>query len=162
MYLVSPAPVILAPTICGYSQLPAHGPPLQRRLQVTRWPHRGSNNRVGQKKNRFFWEGKGKQCFYFGSRLSQNWHMFFLIQPTTKKWPLSTQACQTLDSHTFLKGWNISHLRLGPQPRRSRTIALFPLSTFYSLQPVSHTGLCIRYAHRSISPAPADGGNCDS
>ena len=40
-------------------------------------------------------------------------------------------------------------------------IALFPVSTFCRLQPVSLTGLCIGYAHRSISPIQADGGNCD-
>ena len=40
-------------------------------------------------------------------------------------------------------------------------IALFPLSTFCRLQPVSLTGLCIRYAYRSISPIQADGGNRD-
>ena len=46
--------------------------------------------------------------FWINTYLSQNWHWFYLIKPTTKEWPLSTQACQTLDSHTFLKGWGIS------------------------------------------------------
>ena len=48
--------------------------------------------------------------FWINVHLSQNWHLFYLIKPTTKEWPLSTQACQTLDSHTFLKGWEISSL----------------------------------------------------
>ena len=37
--------------------------------------------------------------FWINIYLSQNWHWFRLIKPTTKEWPLSTQACQTLDSH---------------------------------------------------------------
>ena len=50
--------------------------------------------------------------FWINVHLSQNWHSFYLIKPITKEWPLSTQACQTLDSHTFLKGWAISSLGL--------------------------------------------------
>ena len=41
--------------------------------------------------------------FWINVHLSQNWHLFYLIKPTTKEWPLSTQACQTLDSHIYIK-----------------------------------------------------------
>ena len=67
-------------------------------------PHRGLYNKEGQ--NRRFQGKPGKQFCYFGSsllepKLIQNWHLYYLTSPTTKKWPLSTQTCQTLDSNVI-------------------------------------------------------------
>ena len=77
-YPVSPVPVTLAPTTWGI-----RSPICSADFKLQGYPT--GDPITGLKISHFLGRDKGKQCCYFGSHLSQNWHMFFLIQPTTKQ-----------------------------------------------------------------------------
>ena len=95
--------------------------------------------------------------FWINVYLSQNWHLFCLISPTTKKSPLSTQACQTLYRQPRIPQRLENKLsELSPNLTRQQTRSFFQLPFSYCLPtciayrmmhwvcPQSHTALLMK------------------